>query len=141
MKYLWPCDTCGGVGYRNVANVGYCADHLAELYQSFDPSHHSIIGYGLPDGAHQRCVRCGATWEGVIGQTCKWCWTEYDSLLHLSAQAVLIAPDVDIDDVRHTDALRAWAGRLERAVDTELITRQAAKSALQKEVSRREQAA
>jgi hypothetical protein len=137
----WPCDTCGKPGYRNVAANGYCADHLAELYAQLDPSVHKVIGYGLPDGPWQRCVRCGATWDGHIGQACRWCWTEYDSLIRLSKEATLTPPDVDPDDARRPDALRAWAERLAVAVKAELITEQDARTAMQREARRHDRAA
>jgi hypothetical protein len=141
MTAPWPCDTCRNPGYRNVGMVGYCADHLAELYATFDPSHFGVIGYGLPDGPWQRCIRCGATWDGHIGQACRWCWTEYDSLLRLSAEAVLVPPDIDRDDKRHPDALAAWAKRLAVAVQAELITEQDARTAMKREAIRHDRAA
>jgi hypothetical protein len=141
MTEPWPCDTCHQPGYRNVGMVGYCADHLAELYAAFDSSHFGVIGYGLPDGPWQRCIRCGATWEGHIGQQCRWCWTEYDSLLRLSVEAVLTPPDIDRDDKRHPDALAAWAKRLAVAVQAELITEQDARTAMKREAIQRDRAA
>ena len=141
MTTAWPCDTCGQPGHRNIGARGYCANHLAELYATFDPSHFGVIGYGLPDGPWQRCIRCGATWDGHIGQACRWCWSEYDSLLRLSVEAVLTPPDVDHDDKRHPDALAAWAKRLAVAVQAELITEQDARTAMKREATQRDRAA
>lgn len=136
----YDCTVCGEPGFRDLGTKSYCADHLAELYAKFDPSHFGVIGYGLPDGPWQRCIRCGATWDGHIGQACRWCWREYESLLRLSAEAVLVPPTVDPDDARHPDALAAWAKRLTVAVQAELITEQDARSAMQRE-ARRDRAA
>lgn len=138
---LWPCSSCGRDGVKNLGIHGYCIDHLAELTALLDPSVHSVIGYGLPDGPWQRCVRCGATWDGYAFQSCRWCWAEYDSLIRLSVKAVLTPPDVDPDDARHPNALRAWAERLAAAVKAELITEQDARTAMQREARRHDRAA
>ncbi len=141
MDDLFTCAVCRAPRYRDLGVVSYCADHLAEIYATFDPSHFGVIGYGLPDGPWQRCIRCGATWEGHIGQQCRWCWREYDSLIRLSAEAVLVPPDCDHNDARRADALRAWAERLAAAVKAELITEQNARDAMKREAIRHDRAA
>lgn len=137
----YDCTVCGEPGYRDLGTKSYCAAHLAELYAKFDPSHFGVIGYGLPDGPWQRCIRCGATWDGHVGQACRWCWTEYESLLRLSAEAVLEPPLEDVDDARRANALAAWAKRLAAAVKAELITEQDARTAMQREARRHDRAA
>jgi hypothetical protein len=126
---------------KNLGINGYCADHLGELMAALDPSVHAVIGYGLPDGPWQRCVRCGATWDGYAMQACRWCWREYDQLLRWSAEKALTPPDVDPDDIRFPDALKAWAKRLAVAVSADLITDAQARSALTREANKRDRAA
>lgn len=131
----WPCTTCGAPGVRNVGTDGHCAEHLAALVAKFDAAHFGPIGYGLPHVTDLgtecvRCVRCEATWDGHVFQSCHYCSVDLESMRRHQADMVLEAPDVDPDDITYQSRMSAWAKRLRNAVDAELITEQDAVRAM-----------
>jgi hypothetical protein len=81
----WACCRCGAAGVRNLGAFGYCATHLAELFDQFDPATFSGNGVGLLTGRmlHEfgplvgeltcNAPDCGATWADIPGAACPWC--------------------------------------------------------------------
>ncbi|MGA0894615.1 MAG: hypothetical protein ACO3S5_08310 [Ilumatobacteraceae bacterium] len=122
---------CASPGFRNVGTVGYCAAHLAELYAGFDPAVFGPVGVGLPgrttDPNDLSCIRCGATWVGLIGEDCFWCWRMYGQILDHQAERVLQPPEPTDD---REAALAAWAKRLAVAVKGGIVTETQARRAL-----------
>jgi hypothetical protein len=53
---------------------------------------------------------------------CPWCVRRLRERDVHQRRLTLTAPDVDPDDARFDGVMRGWAGRLDRAVDAELIT-------------------
>ncbi len=99
--------------------------------------HHGVMrpDHG-PHFAECRCSACGATAVVVIGEPCAWCEWAIERQRQWQAQLVLRPPDTELTDPRRSDALQAWAERLARAVDAELVTRQQARAAWDREVGR-----
>lgn len=129
---IWPCDRCGNPGVRNVGAEGYCSVHLAEMYARFDPAVFALNGVGLQSGLVRpefgplfydlTCCACDATWAGVPGETCYWCASSYNRMIFDQAEMLLEPPDVDPDDRLYDTRMQAWAERLARGVDAEIIT-------------------
>lgn len=128
----WPCSTCGADGHRNLGTQGFCAAHLGELYARFNPVSFGPVGVGLPgrsaDPNELSCARCGATWVGVLGEDCFWCWRTFSQMVDHQAERVLQPPDADVDD--RMAALAAWAKRLAVAVKAGLVSEPQARRAL-----------
>jgi hypothetical protein len=134
---LWPCAICAAPGYRNLGTDGYCARHLADLYNAFDPAMFAVVGVGLPGRTAAiedlTCCRCAATWVGVVGEPCGYCQVAYTHMLEWQAELVLSRPDVDPGDQRYQQIINAWAKRLAVAVKAHIITEDDARRALQRE--------
>ena len=112
----WPCHRCAAPGVRNLCSEGWCAQHLAALYATFDPAVFALHGVGLPvgtDGHQLRCVACGATWWGLAGEACTWCFNAWQRL-HIEHQAELALqpPETDPDDItlRPAPGGPGWTG-------------------------------
>jgi hypothetical protein len=142
----WPC-MCGAPGVRNIGTDGYCAAHLGDLYATFTPAVFKMNGVGVQDG-HQRpewgpnyydvrCVACGATWAGLVGEPCAWCALSLQQMTEWQSETVVQPPEVDIDDERWPNALEAWAKRMRVAVTAGIITERTAVAALSREAGRR----
>lgn len=133
---LWPCSTCGADGHRNLGIDGYCAAHLGALYARFDPMSFGPVGVGLPgrstDPNDLSCARCGATWVGLMGEDCFYCWRTFSQMVDHQADRTLQPPEFDVDD--RQAALVAWAKRLAIAVKAGLVTEQQARRALAREM-------
>lgn len=82
-----------------------------------------------PDMWQLVCDQCGAGWVGPAGEACYWCERSLTLLQELQARLVIQAPSVDVDDARYVPVMNDWRHRLQRAVTTELITRQQAERA------------
>ena len=147
MSYLlWPCHECNGAGVRNVGSQGFCGAHLAALYLTLNKNVFAFNGIGNQSGvmrpdfgpahAHLECNACEATWIGIPGERCDWCVTSHLALVAHQAERVMQAPDVDPDDPRYTDAMRAWGQRLAIAADAGLIDRDSAERLINRELQR-----
>lgn len=136
MVTLWPCSTCGADGYRNMGTQGFCAAHMAELLATFDPVSFGPVGVGLPgrsaDPNELSCARCGATWVGVLGEDCFWCWRTFLQMVDHQAERAMEPPSDDVKD--RQAALVAWAKRLAVAVKAGLVDEQQARRALAREM-------
>jgi len=77
--------------------------------------------YG-PGWADLRCVTCGATWTGHIGEDCGWCDRRLELTRQYQAELLRDFELPDIDDIRRPAALEAWAQRLTVAVEAGTIT-------------------
>ena len=143
---LWPCHECNGAGVRNVGSQGFCGAHLAALYSTLNKNVFAFNGVGNQSGvmrpdfgpahAHLECNACDATWVGIPGERCDWCVTSHLALIAHQAERVLQAPDVDYDDPRYSDAMRAWGSRLAIAADAGLIDRDSAERLISRELQR-----
>jgi hypothetical protein len=92
--------------------------------------------YG-PDWAELICDKCDATWVAIIGSNCLWCQRALENMCRWQAELTLRLPDIDPDDQRYDNAMTAWAQRLARAVNAQLITEAKARLALARAKSRR----
>lgn len=136
---IWPCDTCGNPGVRNVAAKGYCAHHLHVLYATFGPEAWVDGGVGLQSGRacpeygpleyELTCCCCGATWTGIPGDACHWCRRAIEIQIDHQIDLLLTPPDVDPDDITFDAKIEAWAERLARGIKSGLITKQQAEAA------------
>lgn len=139
MVIPWPCNACGADGVRNIGARGYCARHLGELYGQFDSPVFDVVGVGLPgrtmDDTDLTCVRCGATWQGHVGESCAYCANQYAAQLEWQARLLLRPPEVDRDDATWLTRMGAWIERLKRGVADGLITDAQARHAITKEQS------
>ena len=126
---LWPCGTCGAPGIRNLGTDGYCARHLGELYDRFDPAVLALGGIGLPGRSTSphdlTCSACGATWAGVPGEACQWCYRRHQHQIQYQGELLLTPPD-EITDA----AIRAWATRLAVAVKAGIVDEATARRAI-----------
>lgn len=140
---LWACRHCGNPGVHNLGAHGYCAEHLSRLYRTFAEDIWQANGVGLASGrlrpeygplmADLECIACRASWVGVPGDPCLWCRDHRDRLLRYQRELVLRVPTSSDDDLTPLDhRLRAWAGRLRRAAEVGLITRDEAELAWQR---------
>ena len=91
--------------------------------------------YG-PTWADLRCTSCHATWVGHPGEPCPWCQRRLRQLRTEQARLTLQPPDIDPDDTRYEDAMKAWGGRLRRAVKAGIIPRHRATAAWRRKVQR-----
>ncbi len=139
---------CGQPATRTLGARPYC-DECAE--QVLAPIRKKVaqrdgVGYGEQHGrrrpdwgysyADLKCNLCGATWVGPIYERCTWCEDALDRMRQWQAE-MLLDPDLpDPDDARYKAACGAWAQRLGRAVNSELVTVQQAIGALQREERR-----
>lgn len=69
-----------------------------------------------------KCNVCGATAVAEVGQPCDWCAEHRRQLILASTAQMLIAPDIDPDEQRYTNAIDAWGERLARNEAAGLIT-------------------
>lgn len=139
MTALWPC-RCGAPGVQNLCAHGYCAHHLGELLESFDPSAFTLNGRWLQDGcmrpdhgehyAECRCLACGAGAVAVIGSPCGFCEAARERLVAWQRERLLRPELPDPDDARYEAAALAWARRLARAATAEIVTEAQARAAL-----------
>lgn len=145
---LEPCG-CGAPAIRRLFAVTYCQVCLDDV---LDPirerlrARNVLQGWGCRYGrerpdigpalADLKCVSpdCSATWVGRHGESCRWCERRLEVLRHHQAQLVLSAELPDADDARRDGAVRAWGGRLARAVEVELISEHEAMTAWRKVV-------
>lgn len=94
-----------------------------------------MLGAPRPDGwALVRCIDCGYSWFGPPGERCDNCARITDNRRKWQAELVLTPPDVDPDDRNRDARLAAWAERLARAVEVDLITEAQARRALDRVV-------
>jgi hypothetical protein len=128
---------------RNLGTNGYCADHLAALYATFDPVVFALHGVGLPataeGGAGERllsCNACGAGWWGLAGEECTWCFNAWQRLLEHQGELALTPPGVDPDDITYDQQIDGWGQRLWVAVLAGLVDERAATRAWQRAVQR-----
>lgn len=137
---LWPCSTCGADGVRNLGTEGFCSTHLAHLYARLDPAVFRLRGAGLPGRTVNpddlTCPACGATWVGLAGDPCAWCARMLDQMQESAADAALDPPDLDANDARYPQALRAWAERLDVAVAAGIVDRATAQRAILRKKNR-----
>jgi hypothetical protein len=139
----WPC-SCGAPGVRNLGTKGYCGAHLAALYRKFPAEVWALDGIGLqagprrpdygPEYVELECCACGAGWIGALLEACPWCAELRARMLEWQAENVLTPPDVDPAERNYDDRMKAWAARLARAVEAELVTREQALTAWHREV-------
>ncbi len=102
----------------------------------------------------RRCEVCGATWTGLYADDPAWCWwcERRDEQLVADQRQMLLWPEQPergrgyeaLDDVgkavwdrtrgqsRGSDAITTWVGRLERAVEAEVITADEARQAIRR---------
>lgn len=129
----WPCNTCGAAGVRNVGTEGKCARHLAELYNTFNPTVFKLNGVGLPgattDDQDLTCCACDATWTGPAGEPCYYCARAHQIQLNHQAELVTTPPDVDPDDTTYQPRMQAWATRMRTAIEAGIITDTEARTA------------
>jgi hypothetical protein len=67
------------------------------------------------------CDRCAATWTGLVGEECWWCWRALERMRQWQAELTLTPPEVDPDDERYVGAMEAWGMRMRIAVEAGLI--------------------
>lgn len=138
----WPCARCGLPGVRNLGTRGYCSEHLAELFATFDPRVFALAGLGVPSGRARpdlgpsvQELRCIAdpthTWCGVAGERCDYCADERERLLKFERERLLRVPDECGEN-----AIRAWGERLRRSVQCGIITKAEARRVWSKAVNR-----
>lgn len=84
--------------------------------------------------AELECDHCGAGWVGPIGEPCAWCAVSLERMRAWQADKLLHPELPDRDDCRRARALKAWAGRLARGVEAELIDADAARRAWKREL-------
>ena len=147
VREKWPCDICGGEGARNIGAKGYCWYHLRELVATFDTISLEE-GFGIPVGGAEdvegarlfplQCVVCDASWLGSPFEGCWWCQQHLERLFRYQRDLVLRPPENELADRARENALRAWAKRLENAVQQNVITEEEAKNALARELRRTE---
>lgn len=147
-KYvIGPCDKCGGEGVKGLGTSTFCWYHLGKLISTFNTVTLEQ-GFGVPvsgaeevDGARLyllKCVVCEASWYGDPLEACWWCQQHLDRLFKYQRELVLKPPENELADRARENALRAWAKRLENAVEQEVITEEEAKNALARELRRTE---
>jgi hypothetical protein len=104
------------------------------------------IGYGCQSGplrpdygdnwAEVECNLCGAGWVGIIEEDCAYCELREERTL-VDQKRLLLWPNLpDIDDSARPNAIGAWAERLALGVTAEIITRQEARHAFDRENGR-----
>lgn len=89
------------------------------------------------DWAELACDRCGASWVGPIGEACDWCAVALERMRVWQAEKLLQPELPDRDDARRRHSLEAWAERLARGVEAELITAAEARAAFDRHKDRR----
>lgn len=130
---LWDC-SCGSPGVKNLGQEGFCEAHLSDLYQKFKSL--QGVGYaGLRYGNNVKCVICGATWEGQIGELCNWCGDTLRSQQEQQRELTLRVPTFTQETKQHI--LRAWGKRLKVQVEAGNITKEEAERALQRAIRSR----
>ena len=101
------------------------------------PGHGQQSGPLRPDWgdgwADLTCDTCQAGWTGPIGEPCAYCHLAEQRQLAWQAELVLQPPDVDPVDDRYHHAMTAWAGRLKRAVQAQIVTEQKARTAWERQ--------
>lgn len=133
MTDLWHCWVCDAPGIRNIGINGYCATHLTDLLDTFDPSNFAFAGVGrfVAHGTDEYnqpgdILRCNAepshTWVGIVGEPCRFCVSLAEARLQWQAALVLEPPDVDPDDVNHQTRTVAWVERMAVAARAGIIT-------------------
>lgn len=141
------CSVCRAPAIRTIVQRAYCFDCAEEILAPIRARHGvPAIGRGLLSGrprldcgegwAELRCPFCDATWVGPIGEVCEYCRSQNENMRRWQAEIVLRPPEHDIDDPRRESAMRAWAGRLRRAVESGLTTKEQAYRAWRREVGR-----
>ena len=130
---MMPC-ACGAPGYRELCGNGYCVEHYAAIVMTFDPSSFPSEGRGLPgrtdDPDDLTCATCKATWSGTVGESCAYCVRWAELACQWQVDDLLTMPDVDVESDQFDQKMTAWAKRLRRAVDNEIITDLRAQGAL-----------
>lgn len=133
---MTACSSCIRPSIRAIGTRYYCDEHLLALFDSFTSPALAHVGFGILDGASVRCTSCGATWKGATGDRCGWCAQSYAIMLDHQADIVLTPPDFDVD--MHDDEIErrmvAWAERLERAVEADIVTHDEAERALRRQM-------
>jgi hypothetical protein len=94
------------------------------------------LDYGPSGWADLQCDQCGAGWTGQIDTACPWCDERIDRQWDDQRRLVLTPPDVDPDDRTYPQALVAWGERLNRAIESGLISVEEASTAYRKAVGR-----
>lgn len=90
----------------------------------------------LPHERNLKCDVCGATWVGADGDPCTWCADALNRQAKWQAELLLQPPDIDPDDRNHDNVMLAWAQRLKRGVEAELVTQMQASNAWERTVRR-----
>jgi hypothetical protein len=103
----------------------------------------TLTGIGHQQGPHRldwgpgwadlKCDQCDATWTGPIGETCGYCTVALENMRRWQTDMLLHPELPDPTDTRYDTAVAAWAKRLVNGVKAELITRQQADNAYQRE--------
>ena len=146
MTTHWPCTRCGLPGIKNLGTVGYCAEHLRQLYERFSPDVFALAGVGLQNGplrpewgpgvADLECNSCGAGWTGLVGEACWWCERSRSVLIQHQADRLVEAPNVDPSAERYEPEMLAWRARLLGAVEVGVLEKARAASAWRRAVTR-----
>jgi hypothetical protein len=153
-----PATTKGGGVGRQVGRSSGCADPRQFMLMPpeidfGDRSHDDVMGAVVermavaieaisqqtehePGWADLCCDQCGATWTGRIDTACSWCDERIDRQWDDQRRLVLTRPDVDPDDRTYPQTLVAWGERLNRAIETALISVEEASNAYRKAVGR-----
>lgn len=87
-----------------------------------------------PRWADLACDQCDATWTGPIGEPCWYCARQRQLMFDYQAEATLTSPDTDPDDINYPKALKAWAERMNTAVEAGIITDRDASGAYRRAV-------
>ena len=85
-----------------------------------------------PTWADLKCDQCGATWVGQIDDPCSWCQRSLELARMYQRDLLLKPPDADPSDATYPARMIAWAERLDRGVQAELINQRDAEAALRR---------
>ena len=145
------CSQCKSQAWRTLGSLAYCQPCREELLQ---PIHERAFlpegfdGTGRPTGTHTgaasrhiqelECHQCAATWVGKPGEYCAYCAGLYSRSVS-EQKRLLLRPELpDTDSTTRPAALTAWADRLAVAITAEVITRQQARQAFNRETMKAE---
>jgi hypothetical protein len=133
--------SCGAPGAHLRAALTYYCDHCLALIRERVILREGIAGVGVRDGRNRpefgvdafelRCVDCGATWVGPIGEECAYCDRALAQMVTWQRE-LLLTPELPDDEGSRV----AWAERLGRAVTTGLVTEAEARQAIAREERR-----
>ena len=144
------CGQCDDYAWRTLGTVAYCHDCFEDLLQPirervFLPE--GFDGTGRATGARPdfgtgyhdlECHQCEASWVGRANEHCSYCAGMYTRSL-AEQKRLLLRPELpDIAADSRTAALDAWADRLAIAVAAEVVTRQQARNAFDREAKKAE---